>query len=216
MALFIFDFDGTLADTKTLVKNGLVDFSKENSLPIPDVEAICCGYSNPDLYDFKWGVGKEKQKEIMDIAFQYISAKIVDGSYIPELFSNTKEILEELDQKGSTIALCTSREKFATVNILKYYNIDKYFKAFRTRDDVKERNKKPKPDPELLLEIIEELGFNNKNAFMVGDTDADILAGKNANIKTVGVAWGYYTKEELDKYDPDYIIDDFMKLKGIL
>lgn len=214
--LFIFDFDGTLVDTKTIVKKGLLDFSKENLLPIPDIDLICVGYSNPDNYDFGWGVDKQKQKELMDKAFILTSEKISKGIYIPQMFKNTNEILKILSEKGSTLSICTSREKDACLNILEYYDIKKYFKIFKTRDDVTLRNKKPKPNPELILEIIEELNFNKENTFMVGDTDADIIAGKNANIKSVGVSWGYFSKEQIKNCDCDFIIDDFLELKKLI
>ncbi|HSQ97926.1 MAG TPA: HAD family hydrolase [Rickettsiales bacterium] len=214
--LFIFDFDGTLVDTKTIVKNGILDFSKENSLPVPDIDLICLGYSNPDNYDFGWGVDKQKQKEIMDKTFISISEKISNGTYIPTMFKNTEEILKILSENGSTLAICTSREKDACLNILEYYNIKKYFKIFKTREDVTLRNKKPKPNPELVLEIIDELSFKKENTFIVGDTDADIIAGKNANIKSVGVSWGYFGKEQIKNCNCDFIIDDFLELKNLI
>ena len=46
--LFIFDFDGTIADTMEIVKNYAIAFSLENNIPLPNVQEICIGYSNPD------------------------------------------------------------------------------------------------------------------------------------------------------------------------
>ncbi len=214
--LFIFDFDGTLVDTKSIVKKGILDFSKENLLPVPDIELICLGYSNPDNYDFGWGVDKQKQKELMDKAFILISEKISKGVYIPNIFKNTIEILKILSAKDSMLTICTSREKSACLNMLEYYDIKKYFKVFKTREDITLRNKKPKPDPELVLEIVDELKFKKENTFIVGDTDADIIAGKNANIKSIGVSWGYFSKEQLKNCNCDFIIDDFLELKDLI
>lgn len=213
--LYIFDFDGTIADTKSIVKKGLIEYSKMNNLPIPDLEAICYGYSNPDNYDFGWGVDKAKQKELMDKAFIEISEKIASGVYIPELFPNTIEILDYLTINNCDLAICTSREKNATIGILKHYNLDKYFKTYRTREDVKIRGKKQKPDPELILEIIDELNYEKENCIMIGDTDADIIGAKNANIKSVGVTWGYFTKEQLKDCGCENIIDNFIDLKQL-
>lgn len=214
--LFIFDFDGTLFDTKKLVKQGLLDFSKENSLPLPDVDLICYGYSNPDIYDFGWGVNKGKQKELMDKAFIMISDRITNGIYIPEIFKNTKELLIALTNKGFTLSICTSREKNATIKILEYYDIKKYFKLFKTRDDIILRNKKPKPSPELIFETMEELGFGNNDTFIIGDTNADIEAGRNANVKSIGVSWGYQGKEKLIEFKSDFIIDDFLEILNLV
>jgi phosphoglycolate phosphatase len=168
---------------------------------------------NPDAYDFKWGVDKEKQKSLMDEAFVMISDKIACGDYVPELFKNTKKIIKKLYDERHILSICTSREKDATINILEYYDIKKYFTCFRTREDIKLLGKKAKPDPELILEIIEELNFDKKNVFMIGDTDADIKGGQNAGIKTIGVSWGYFTKEQLIKCGADIIIEDFLEIK---
>ncbi|MDR0423746.1 MAG: HAD family hydrolase [Rickettsiales bacterium] len=210
--LYIFDFDGTIADTKSLVKKGLIEYSEQNNLPLPDVETICYGYSNPDLYDFKWGVDKERQKELMDKAFIMITNKIANMEYIPELFNNCKKVIKGLYEKGHTLSICTSREKEAVIQILKHYDLEKYFTSLRTREDVKIRDKKPKPNPELILEIIDELNFDKKNTYIIGDTDADIQGGKNAKIKTIGVTWGYFSKQDMEKLEPDYIIEDFSEV----
>lgn len=214
--LFIFDFDGTIADTKSIVRRGLLDYSKENSLPTPNVDLICNYYANPDSYDFGWGVDKEKQKYLMDKAFIEITEKITDGTYIPELFGEAKKIIEKLYDDGYTLSICTSREKRACDRVLSHYGLEKYFKTMKTRDDVTERKKKPKPNPDLILEIIDELGFKKENSFIIGDTDGDIYGGKNAKINTIAVDWGYFTKEELEKLNPNYIIDKFEDFLSIL
>ncbi len=214
--LFIFDFDGTLFDTKSIVKQGLLNFSEENSLPVPDTELICYGYSNPDIYDFGWGLEKERQREMMDRAFIMISNKINEGIYIPNMFKNTKEILEILSNIGITLSICTSREKEATISVLEHYDIKKYFKVFKTREDVTLRNKKPKPNPELVLEIMDELNFEKENTYIIGDTDSDIIAGRNAGIKSIGVSWGFFEKEKLKSYNPDFLIDDFLDLESVI
>jgi len=43
---------------------------------------------------------------------------------------------------------------------------------------------------------------------MVGDTNLDIMMGKNANVKTVAVTWGAENRESLEKANPDYVIDN--------
>lgn len=211
--LYIFDFDGTIADTKSVVKQGLIDFSNENNLSIPDVEAICYGYANPDNYDFKWGVDKKTQKELMDKAFIQTSIRISNGIYIPELFPHTVEIMDYLFSQGNDLAVCTSREKGATIDILERNHLSKYFKTYRTREDVTVRGKKAKPNPELILEIIDELGYEKQDCFMIGDTDGDIKGAENASIESIGVSWGYFTKQQLKDCGCKNIIDDFLELK---
>lgn len=210
--LFVFDFDGTLADTRGLIEKAAVDYSKENNMPMPDTNAICVGYSNPDNHDFGWGVDKEKQFYHMDKMFIQLSDRIANGTYNPALFDYTTEMLGELHNKDHHIALCTAREKDPCISTLKHHGILDYFRSFRTRDDVTGRGLKPKPHPDLLLEIIDELGFHRDHVYMVGDTTADLDIARNGGVKSVAVSWGYHDRETLEKCNPDYFIDNFRDL----
>jgi len=213
--LFVFDFDGTLADTKIFLKRGAIDYSVENNLPMPNIEAIAVGYSNPDNHDFGWNLKGEEQRYHMDKMFISIADKIANGTYVPKLFANTKKILFTINQQNHSIALCTAREKDACISTLKYHKILDYFESFRTRDDVTKRNKQPKPNPELLLEIINELKFDKKDVYMVGDTAVDIQIAKNSGVKSIAVDWGYHDEERLKQENPDYYIKDFKEILRI-
>ena len=50
----------------------------------------------------------------------------------------------------------------------------------------------------------------------IGDSDVDVMTGKNAGLKTVSVSWGYRTKESLLEKGPDYLCDTVEELGGIL
>jgi len=214
--LFIFDFDGTLADTKYLLEKGAVDYSKENNMPMPDINAIAVGYSNPDNHDFGWGLVGDDQRYHMDKMFISITDKIVDGTYLPALFDYTKEMLRELHSRQHDIALCTAREKDACISTLRNHEILDMFKSFRTRDDVTKRNIKPKPHPDLLLEIIDEMKYNKEDVFMIGDTAVDIQIARNSGVKSIAVDWGYHNEERLRQENPDYYIRNFRELIGLI
>ena len=73
-----------------------------------------------------------------------------------------------------------------------------------------------KPDPTPFFMICDNLQMNPENSLMVGDTELDILCGKNANAKTVAVTYGYRSIERLKEFSPDYLIDDLRELEIIL
>jgi phosphoglycolate phosphatase len=214
--LFVFDFDGTLADTKGLLTKGATDYSLQHNMPIPNIEAIAIGYSNPDSYDFGWGLIGEEQRYHMDKMFIDIANKITDGTYTPDLFDYTQEMLKTLNNSKHDIALCTAREKQPCVTTLQKYEILDIFKSFRTREDVTERNIKPKPNPDLLLEIIDELKFHKNDVYMVGDTVVDIQIAKNSGVKSVAVSWGYHDEKTLKQENPDYYIKNFREILKIV
>lgn len=73
-----------------------------------------------------------------------------------------------------------------------------------------------KPDPDTVLAALEALGCSPEQTLMVGDTAADVLAGKAAGLKTCAVTYGYGTEGELQQCEPDYRIATFGALLPLL
>lgn len=74
----------------------------------------------------------------------------------------------------------------------------------------------PKPDPEALLRICKEWDVRLSNCAMVGDSNVDILTGKNAGMYTIGVAWGFRGRRELQQSGADFIADNAAQLAEAL
>ena len=75
---------------------------------------------------------------------------------------------------------------------------------------------KPKPNPEGIYFILEQLKVDSKKTLMVGDSTHDIEAGKQAGIFTCAVSYGYRPLSILKKSNPDFIIDNVKELKNII
>jgi phosphoglycolate phosphatase-like HAD superfamily hydrolase len=69
-----------------------------------------------------------------------------------------------------------------------------------------------KPAPDAVIAALAALRCAPQQALMVGDTTADILAGKAAGLKTCAVTYGFGSPEELQHCQPDYVIDTFSDL----
>jgi pyrophosphatase PpaX len=65
---------------------------------------------------------------------------------------------------------------------------------------------RPKPDPEPLLKALNYLGVEAASSILVGDSSYDILTGKNAGSRTLGVTWGLGSREELARLEPDGLL----------
>ena len=63
-----------------------------------------------------------------------------------------------------------------------------------------------KPDAQALHSILDELELSKEECVYIGDTKTDMLTGKNANVFTVGVLWGFRDRDELEQYQADVII----------
>ena len=113
-----------------------------------------------------------------------------------ELVSENKEIndlLLLLKREGYKLGIVTGKARRSLLISLDCLNMNDIFDVLITGDDVTI----PKPHPEGLNKALTQLNIKNTDAIFLGDSDADILAGKEANVHTIGVQWlpNYQTLE---------------------
>lgn len=126
---------------------------------------------------------------------------------------NVTETLRKLSEKNK-LALVTMRcvPKEKVEEELNKFGLAKYFQIVTTAFD----GCLPKPSPEALLKSAKSLGVDISKCAVVGDSVADIKAGKNAGAVTVAVLSGIFTREELEREKPDLILKDINDLPNFL
>ncbi|NIK11715.1 phosphoglycolate phosphatase/pyrophosphatase PpaX [Alkalibacillus almallahensis] len=133
----------------------------------------------------------------------------------PELVPKNEEIndlLLFLKKEGYKLGIVTGKASKSLFISLDSLNISDLFDVIITGDDVST----PKPHPEGLNKALAKLKINNTDAIFLGDSDADILAGKQANVHTIGVHWlpNYQTLEF--GVQPDQMLSDINDFKQAL
>ena len=125
-------------------------------------------------------------------------------------------VFQALQEKGIKVALNTGFTRSITAPILRRLGWDKsaLIDATICSDEVKEG----RPYPYMIQSLMQQLNIENVNAVAkVGDTEIDIKEGRNAGCSlVVAVTTGAYTKEELLKYHPDFIIDSLRELLPLI
>lgn len=195
----IFDFDGTLVDTKLDIARSVNILLEEEGLKkIPEEK----------IYEFI-GNGTEV---LLKKSFSYANGKMRDGLidryleiYEEHMLDNTKPfpgILNMLEGlKGRSFYILTNKHERFAVKILKYFGILHYFKEVVGVDTFNIK----KPDPFGILRVIEKEGIERCEVVMVGDSEVDIDTGKNAGVLTCAVLWGLGREEDLIKKKPDFL-----------
>lgn len=211
--LIIFDFDGTLCDTRQNIIKAFRATMDALDLPLRS-EAACGATIGLTLRD---GFA-ELYPELSDAAVDYC----VDTyrrifaehrqEYMPELFAGVSEVLDTLYRDGYTMAIASSRLTDSLMLFMRAHNIDHYFSCVVGSDSVEHH--KPNPDP--ANRVLVELNFKPSEALVVGDMPVDILMGRNAGTRTVGVSYGNAAREELIAAEADYVIDDIRELLPIV
>jgi phosphoglycolate phosphatase len=151
-----------------------------------------------------------KLDECMDVIVDYFQ-KNVKKDNIP-ILDGVKELLELLTEKGILLGLITGNLEPIAWGKLKTIDMDHYFKLGGFGSDSRDRTELVKI---AVKKAENEFGFNGK-VFVVGDTPRDIKAGKEANVRTVAVATGTYSVEELQNYGADFVFDNLKNKNGIL
>ncbi len=197
--LIVFDVDGTILDSFGQFETVLRHYSSENSLPMPCFETIKFGYGDPHNHDFKWGVDRDTQlvhlKNSYRMADQW--ALSTDPDKQAQLFDGVSQVLVELKDHGHTLAIVTSKAEAPLMRMLEQHSLYTLFSAHRNGSDIKRRNEREKPEPDMLQSVMRELNFHPDETVMIGDTTMDIHMGRSALTQTIGVTWGCHSRDVL-------------------
>ena len=153
--------------------------------------------------------GVDAQKFLDAYLNAYYKATEIRAKPMPRV----SETLKKLSQKAE-LALITMRyvPKENVVKELEKFGLAKYFQSVITALDTH----LPKPSPEALMKCAKQLGVKISECVVVGDSVADVRAGKTAGAKTVAVLSGIFTREELEREKPDLILKSINELPDFI
>ena len=126
---------------------------------------------------------------------------------------NVEETLSNLRRRAK-LALITRRHVPCKqlIKELEKFRLAQHFQLVITALDTKT----PKPSPEALMECLQKMNCKAGSCLVVGDSVVDVKAGKNAGIRTVAVLSGIYSREELEKENPDLILGSINELPDFI
>jgi HAD superfamily hydrolase (TIGR01509 family) len=209
----IFDWDGTLADTRKAVVYSFQKVLKEAGCLVSDefIERMMgVGTKKTIIAAYKKCNMRLDVSTLNKLATEKIRihAGLAD---IINIFEGVTELLEELQPKVK-IALATMSNREVVDKLLPAKKLVGYFEVVVTADDVT----KPKPDPEVFRVSAAELGVKAKNCVVVEDSVFGVKAAKAAGMRCIAVPSGVYSKEELKTENPDLIVDSLTEKTRIL
>jgi phosphoglycolate phosphatase len=115
----------------------------------------------------------------------------------PVLFDGVREMLEALADEGYLLAVATGKSRRGLEFVLEQTGLAGFFHATRTVDEALS-----KPHPQMLLDILDELGVRPRSALMIGDTTYDLEMARSAGTPALGVCSGSHCREELEQVAP--------------
>lgn len=208
MKALLFDFDGTLLDTNELIIQTFMHVLEER-FPGQYSPKDCIKFIGPSLKETFEQITPNEVDEMVEKYRQW------NHEHHDELiteFDGVLPTLEKLKEQGVRMAIVSTKRRDTIQKGLELMGATSFFEFLIGIDDVKH----VKPDPEPVLLAIEKLGVNKGDVMMIGDNYHDIEAGKNAGVKTAGVAWSIKGEEFLKQYHPDYILQHMTDLLQIV
>lgn len=218
--LLIFDFDGTLIDSVPDLADATNTMLSQLGKATYSLETIKQWVGNGSrLLVERALVGKtevlagELTTEQADHAEQLFFDTYSNISQSKTLaYPDVDKGLQQLKAAGFTLALVTNKPIRFVPKILESLGWTPLFDVVLGGDSLPVK----KPDPAPLLHVCETLNFQPAQAFMIGDSVNDILAGQNAGIDTLGLSYGYNYGNHIGDSNPTQVFDSFADLLAYL
>ena len=211
--LCIFDMDGTLVNTiDTIAYFGNTTLENFGIEPIPtDNYKTLVGNGSRVLIERMLDFRGVKPDNIDEIHKWYMNKYDNDFMYLTRAYDGIIPMLKALKDAGIKTAILSNKDDVTAKKVS-----DELFEAGLIDLCLGARpGKALKPDPESVLEIIENFGVEKSECLYIGDTATDIQTAKNAGLYSIGVLWGFRDEAELRGAGADVIISEPMKIAEI-
>lgn len=200
----IFDLDGTLLDTLAGIADATNKVMQQYNFPVHSTE------------NYKLFIGNGLKKLIERAVPPGTASKTIDQCckefekiYSQQWKSNCcpytgiNDMLDSLQNQGIPLAVLSNKpHQFTQLFVKEFFPKEVFRYVFGQRDGFAK-----KPNPDMALEIAKMLKVDKQTTLFVGDSEVDIQTGKNAEMKTAAVSWGFRPLDELVRNVPDIIIN---------
>lgn len=207
--MLVFDLDGTLIDSKHDIANAVNWTLKKygaEAFPESYIETFVRTSVRPLIEEALSKIGNLSIDQAFADFKQYYFDHLCDHTV---LFPGILDVLEYYAAKPKVIL--TNKSNMFLPKTMKELGLGSHFKQFFGKDSFPTQ----KPDAGPLRAISEQFNVDLEKIVMIGDTDVDIMAGKNAKTRTCAVMYGYGDKEVLRNLGPDYSVQKPLDLIGL-
>lgn len=196
----LWDLDGTLTDPMQGITRSVQYALRAFSIDEPDLTKLCPFIGPPLIESFREFYGfseSDAQKALLKYR-EYFSEK---GIFDNEVYPGIPNLLERLCAKGYTLAVATCKPTVFAQRILNHFDLERFFTVTIGSELDGTRIHKN----EVIACALEQLGTKPSAAWMVGDRRYDICGAKENGLSSVGVLYGYGSREELEEAGADRI-----------
>jgi phosphoglycolate phosphatase len=210
MKLIIFDFDGTLADSRRLIIEAHRRVFSAFGLPVPAPAASLALIGRSLELVLAELAGPEAPIGAMTAAYQPLVKELrADPAFADLPFAGVDELLVDLGTRDDLrLGIATGHASSAIEPALNAFGWRNLFCTVQSADKAPS-----KPHPGMILQALEEAGINAGNTVMIGDTAFDMEMARAAGVAAIGVGWGYHSHDRLSAAGAEWIADTIDDLR---
>lgn len=214
--LVIFDLDGTLL-------NSIGDLAASTNYALKNN-----GYPQHELPEYRYFVGNgitklieralpedaRDEKTVMRLRGEFVTYYQVHKTDLTHPYEGIPELLKKLHAAGIKLAVASNKYQQGTEELIAHFFGDELFSVVLGQRE----NVPTKPDPTIIHEILSQTGVSAENTLYVGDSGVDMQTAKNGSLTSIGVSWGFRSREELKENQASHIVDqpdEIAKIAGL-
>ena len=208
----LFDLDGTLTDSGPGITNSVAYALKKWNIEEKDINVLRKFVGPPLDASFAKYYGFSKEKCVQAIQY-YREYYLTKGIYENQVYDGMEELLKWLRDTGRRAIVATSKPEPSAIHVLEYFHMDSYFDiiAGATMDG----SRVEKSD--VIRYALDRAGMRDlSGVVMVGDRENDIQGAKANGLDSIGVLYGYGSREELEEAGAMQIAETVEDLRGCI
>lgn len=194
--LIVFDWDGTLANSTQMIVDCIREASADAGLTVPEpaIASSIIGLGLNEAIHTLFGELEPQQYQELTARYRFhYHARDLETP----LFEGVADTLSMLEKQGFMLGVATGKGRNGLNRSLSRSGMAPYFHATRCVDECHS-----KPHPQMLLELMDEVGVFPERTLMIGDTSFDLQMAKNANVASLAVSYGAHPLSELLDHKP--------------
>lgn len=213
-SLIIFDWDGTLMDSIGLIVKSMHIAGEAHGFKTDDdtIKSII-GLSLIRGIQLVYPEATPEQHAQIQQSYAdyYIKASTEPNQPHSEFFEGIEAMLKQLKQQGKKLAVATGKKRAGLDRVMDHANSRDYFVTSRCADE-----SGSKPDPQMLIDILDETGHDSDDAVFIGDSIHDIQMAKALGMTSIAVNYGAASAKVLAAENPTYQVDTPAELITLL
>lgn len=214
-----FDLDGTLTDPSLGITNSIMHALRRMGKPVPPRKELYRFIGPPLIPAFEEFLGMTRAEASMALEY-YREYFGVTGLFENTVYDGIAEMLCTLADSGVKNVLATSKPEEYAAQILEHFSLDKYFIGIYGATMDEKRVAKADVISYGIETLTDKLGVQaeqiKSHGVMIGDRRHDIEGGAKCGLSTVGVLWGFGSREELETAGAERIAPDIPTLTEII